>query len=172
MHYWLQQLQQKRWEYSNTRGSGQRDSWSSPTLAYPATGLVGKDNGRQVHTNTHAKTWHCGHSFSRVCYITSRHQWKVKSCIWWLNIYTSWVILLPGSQVSVETACGQSQTWIKSETNKGTKINEIASTLSGVCFILTKKIKSWSALASICDCIRAEKMQLNNIYNTNALFTF
>ncbi|XP_051808342.1 TBC1 domain family member 2B [Acanthochromis polyacanthus] len=44
MHYWLQQLQQKRWEYSNTRGTGQRDSWSSPTLAYPPTGLVGKDN--------------------------------------------------------------------------------------------------------------------------------
>ncbi|KAM7396753.1 hypothetical protein PAMP_019770 [Pampus punctatissimus] len=44
MHYWLQQLQQKRWEYSNTRGSGQRDSWSSPTLAYPHSGLVGKDN--------------------------------------------------------------------------------------------------------------------------------
>ncbi|XP_044213079.1 TBC1 domain family member 2B [Thunnus albacares] len=44
MHYWLQQLQQKRWEYSNTRGSGQRDSWSSPTLAYPHAGLVGKDN--------------------------------------------------------------------------------------------------------------------------------
>lgn len=48
MHYWLQQLQQKRWEYSSTRG--QRDSWSSPTLPYPLTGLVGKDNGRQVHT--------------------------------------------------------------------------------------------------------------------------
>ncbi|KAL6106721.1 tbc1d2b [Pungitius sinensis] len=44
MHFWLQQLQQKRWEYSNTRGSGQRDSWSSPTLAFPPTGLVGKDN--------------------------------------------------------------------------------------------------------------------------------
>uniref|UniRef100_A0A673CQY2 Rab-GAP TBC domain-containing protein n=1 Tax=Sphaeramia orbicularis TaxID=375764 RepID=A0A673CQY2_9TELE len=44
MNYWLQQLQQKRWEFSNTRGSGQRDSWSSPTLAYPPTGLVGKDN--------------------------------------------------------------------------------------------------------------------------------
>lgn len=52
MHYWLQQLQQKRWEYSNTRGSGQRDSWSSPTLAYPPTGLVGKDNGRHTHTHT------------------------------------------------------------------------------------------------------------------------
>ncbi|XP_067090606.1 TBC1 domain family member 2B [Osmerus mordax] len=43
MHYWLQQLQQKRWEFSNTRGSGQRDSWSSPTLLYPHTGLVAKD---------------------------------------------------------------------------------------------------------------------------------
>ncbi|XP_035012070.2 TBC1 domain family member 2B isoform X2 [Hippoglossus stenolepis] len=44
MNFWLQQLQQKRWEYSSTRSSGQRDSWSSPTLAYPPTGLVGKDN--------------------------------------------------------------------------------------------------------------------------------
>ncbi|KAK6309455.1 hypothetical protein J4Q44_G00209180 [Coregonus suidteri] len=42
MQYWLQQLQQKRWEFSNTRGSGQRDSWSSPT---PYTGLVAKDTG-------------------------------------------------------------------------------------------------------------------------------
>uniref|UniRef100_A0A8C9ZCR6 TBC1 domain family member 2B n=1 Tax=Sander lucioperca TaxID=283035 RepID=A0A8C9ZCR6_SANLU len=48
MHYWLQQLQQKRWEYSNTRGSGQRNSWSSPTLAHPPTGLVGKDNDALV----------------------------------------------------------------------------------------------------------------------------
>uniref|UniRef100_A0A671UMU7 TBC1 domain family member 2B n=1 Tax=Sparus aurata TaxID=8175 RepID=A0A671UMU7_SPAAU len=52
MHYWLQQLQQKRWEYSNTRGSGQRDSWSSPTLAYPPSGLVGKDNGRRQTLRT------------------------------------------------------------------------------------------------------------------------
>ncbi|XP_047451636.1 TBC1 domain family member 2B [Mugil cephalus] len=44
MHYWLQQLQQKRWEYSSTRGTGNRDSWSSPTLAHPPTGLVGLDN--------------------------------------------------------------------------------------------------------------------------------
>ncbi|XP_041853450.1 TBC1 domain family member 2B isoform X2 [Melanotaenia boesemani] len=43
MHYWLQQLQQKRWDYSNTRGTGQRDSWSSPMVLYPPTGLVGKD---------------------------------------------------------------------------------------------------------------------------------
>uniref|UniRef100_A0A3Q3QH16 Rab-GAP TBC domain-containing protein n=1 Tax=Monopterus albus TaxID=43700 RepID=A0A3Q3QH16_MONAL len=48
MLYWLQHLQQKRWEYSNTRGSGQGDSWSSLTLAYPRTGLVGKDNGRRL----------------------------------------------------------------------------------------------------------------------------
>ncbi|XP_013859082.1 TBC1 domain family member 2B [Austrofundulus limnaeus] len=52
MHYWLQQLQQKRWEYSSTRGGGgQRDSWSSPTLVYPPTGLVGKDNGSSVTEN-------------------------------------------------------------------------------------------------------------------------
>ncbi|XP_072290873.1 TBC1 domain family member 2B [Eucyclogobius newberryi] len=44
MHYWLQQLQQKRWEYSKTRGSGHRDSWSSPVTAHPPTGLVAKDN--------------------------------------------------------------------------------------------------------------------------------
>ncbi|XP_029379501.1 TBC1 domain family member 2B isoform X2 [Echeneis naucrates] len=49
MHYWLQQLQQKRWEYSNTRG--QRDSWSSPTLCHPLTGLVGKDNDACVFEN-------------------------------------------------------------------------------------------------------------------------
>lgn len=48
MHYWLQQLQQKRWEYSSTRGAGQRDSWSSPTLAYAPTGLVGQDNDALV----------------------------------------------------------------------------------------------------------------------------
>uniref|UniRef100_A0AAX7UGB2 TBC1 domain family, member 2B n=1 Tax=Astatotilapia calliptera TaxID=8154 RepID=A0AAX7UGB2_ASTCA len=63
MHYWLQQLQQKRWEYSNMRGSGQRDSWSSPTLAYLHTGLVGKDNGRQVRTHSHIQ-WICYQSDS------------------------------------------------------------------------------------------------------------
>ncbi|XP_029009413.1 TBC1 domain family member 2B [Betta splendens] len=42
MHYWLQQLQQKRWEHNNRRlSSGQRLSWSSPNAAHP--GLVGKD---------------------------------------------------------------------------------------------------------------------------------
>ncbi|KAL0968912.1 hypothetical protein UPYG_G00273610 [Umbra pygmaea] len=43
MHYWLQQLQQKRWEFSNSRGSGQRDSWLSPTFLHTNTGLVAKD---------------------------------------------------------------------------------------------------------------------------------
>ncbi|KAG9281010.1 TBC1 domain family member 2B [Astyanax mexicanus] len=43
MHYWLQQLQQKRWEFSNTRGCGNRDSLFSPTVQYPHTGLVAKD---------------------------------------------------------------------------------------------------------------------------------
>ncbi|XP_072526914.1 TBC1 domain family member 2B [Salminus brasiliensis] len=43
MQYWLQQLQQKRWEFSNTRGCANRDSWSSPTLQYPHAGLVAKD---------------------------------------------------------------------------------------------------------------------------------
>ncbi|KAK7891526.1 hypothetical protein WMY93_023489 [Mugilogobius chulae] len=42
MHYWLQQLQQKRWEYSSR--SGHRDSWSSPVTAHPPTGLVANDN--------------------------------------------------------------------------------------------------------------------------------
>ncbi|KAM9376475.1 TBC1 domain family member 2B [Pholidichthys leucotaenia] len=51
MHYWLQELQQKRWEYSNMRGTGQRDSWGSPTLVHPPTGLVGKDNDNFVFEN-------------------------------------------------------------------------------------------------------------------------
>lgn len=55
MHYWLQQLQQKRWEYSNTRGTGHRDSWSSPTLAFPPTGLVAKENGKKNNNNTHTQ---------------------------------------------------------------------------------------------------------------------
>ncbi|XP_052453460.1 TBC1 domain family member 2B [Carassius gibelio] len=41
MHYWLQQLQQKRWEFCNM--SGHRDSWCSPTPCYPHTGLVARD---------------------------------------------------------------------------------------------------------------------------------
>ncbi|XP_041966504.1 TBC1 domain family member 2B [Alosa sapidissima] len=46
MQYWLQQLQQKRWDFCNTRGAGiTRDNWSSPTTLYPLTGLVAKDAG-------------------------------------------------------------------------------------------------------------------------------
>ncbi|TSM52289.1 TBC1 domain family member 2B [Bagarius yarrelli] len=43
MQYWLQQLQQKRWEFCNTRGSGNRESLCSPTPLFPHTGLVAKD---------------------------------------------------------------------------------------------------------------------------------
>lgn len=43
MNYWLQQLQQKRWEFCNM--SGHRDSWCSPTPFFPHTGLVAKDAG-------------------------------------------------------------------------------------------------------------------------------
>ncbi|KAK1160935.1 TBC1 domain family member 2B-like [Acipenser oxyrinchus oxyrinchus] len=42
MRYWLQQLQQKRWEFCNSRGAA-RDSWNSPTLPDLPTGLVAKD---------------------------------------------------------------------------------------------------------------------------------
>ncbi|XP_076863613.1 TBC1 domain family member 2B isoform X2 [Brachyhypopomus gauderio] len=44
MQYWLQQLQQKRWEFSNTRRSGNRDSCSA-VPHHPHTGLVAKDVG-------------------------------------------------------------------------------------------------------------------------------
>uniref|UniRef100_A0A8C6LU92 TBC1 domain family member 2B n=1 Tax=Nothobranchius furzeri TaxID=105023 RepID=A0A8C6LU92_NOTFU len=54
MHYWLQELQQKRWEYNSTRPGGQRDSWISPALVHPSTGLVGKDNGKQVPAHSFA----------------------------------------------------------------------------------------------------------------------
>ncbi|XP_027029063.1 TBC1 domain family member 2B isoform X1 [Tachysurus fulvidraco] len=43
MQYWLQQLQQKRWEFSNMRGCGNRDSMCSSTMHFPHTGLVAKD---------------------------------------------------------------------------------------------------------------------------------
>lgn len=48
MQYWLQQLQQKRWEFSNTRGCGNRDSLCSPTPLFPHTGLVAKDAGKNL----------------------------------------------------------------------------------------------------------------------------
>ncbi|TRY69830.1 hypothetical protein DNTS_012929 [Danionella cerebrum] len=40
-HFWLQELQQKRWEYGIV--TGRRDSWCSPTQLYPRAGLVAKD---------------------------------------------------------------------------------------------------------------------------------
>lgn len=48
MQYWLQQLQQKRWEFSNTRGCGNRDSLCSPTPLFPHTGLVARDAGKSL----------------------------------------------------------------------------------------------------------------------------
>ncbi|KAJ8344505.1 hypothetical protein SKAU_G00318340 [Synaphobranchus kaupii] len=44
MQYWLQQLQQKRWEFCNMQGSGLRDSWSFPTQSQLHTGLVARDS--------------------------------------------------------------------------------------------------------------------------------
>lgn len=104
MHYWLQQLQQKRWEYSNTRGSGQRNSWSSPILAHPPTGLVGKDNGMQVHTHTHSCYVSCGHSFSLVQAFTS---WKFTPVSDGFIFTLVELFLLPGSRVPAERALGQ-----------------------------------------------------------------
>ncbi|XP_036399716.1 TBC1 domain family member 2B-like [Megalops cyprinoides] len=43
MRYWLQQLQQMRWEFCTSRGRGSRDSWISPTLPHPHCGLVARD---------------------------------------------------------------------------------------------------------------------------------
>uniref|UniRef100_A0A4W3HFD3 TBC1 domain family member 2B n=1 Tax=Callorhinchus milii TaxID=7868 RepID=A0A4W3HFD3_CALMI len=43
MRYWLQQLQQKRWEFSNNRTAGTRDNRVSPTLPDSTTGLVARD---------------------------------------------------------------------------------------------------------------------------------
>ncbi|XP_023673400.1 TBC1 domain family member 2B [Paramormyrops kingsleyae] len=40
MHYWLHQLQQKRWEFSTARGLGTRDSWNLPTMPQIHSGLV------------------------------------------------------------------------------------------------------------------------------------
>nr|XP_033776080.1 TBC1 domain family member 2B [Geotrypetes seraphini] len=43
MMFWLQELQQKRWEYCNNLDATKKDSVGSPTVDFP-TGLVGKDN--------------------------------------------------------------------------------------------------------------------------------
>ncbi|XP_069758972.1 TBC1 domain family member 2B isoform X3 [Narcine bancroftii] len=42
MRYWLQQLQQKRWEFSNNCATGQRDNRTSSAFPDSATGLVAK----------------------------------------------------------------------------------------------------------------------------------
>ncbi|KAL8197001.1 UNVERIFIED_CONTAM: TBC1 domain member 2B [Gekko kuhli] len=44
MTYWLQELQQKRWEYCNGLDAAQRDSQTSPTPSNFSKGLVAKDN--------------------------------------------------------------------------------------------------------------------------------
>ncbi|XP_071424159.1 TBC1 domain family member 2B isoform X1 [Pithys albifrons albifrons] len=44
MTYWLQELQQKRWEYCNNLDAAKRDSRTSPTPSDSAKGLVAKDN--------------------------------------------------------------------------------------------------------------------------------
>ncbi|XP_077174057.1 TBC1 domain family member 2B isoform X2 [Paroedura picta] len=44
MTYWLQELQQKRWEYCNGLDAAQRDSRTSPTPSDCSRGLVAKDS--------------------------------------------------------------------------------------------------------------------------------
>lgn len=44
MTYWLQELQQKRWEYCNSLDAAKRDSRTSPTPSDFSKGLVAKDN--------------------------------------------------------------------------------------------------------------------------------
>ncbi|KAM4747929.1 TBC1 domain family member 2B [Rhinophrynus dorsalis] len=44
MAYWLQELQQKRWEYCNSRGEAKRNSLINPTALEAPTGLVAKEN--------------------------------------------------------------------------------------------------------------------------------
>ncbi|XP_037250297.1 TBC1 domain family member 2B isoform X2 [Falco rusticolus] len=44
MTYWLQELQQKRWEYCNNLDAAKRDSRTSPTPSDFSKGLVAKDN--------------------------------------------------------------------------------------------------------------------------------
>ncbi|XP_015275633.1 PREDICTED: TBC1 domain family member 2B [Gekko japonicus] len=44
MTYWLQELQQKRWEYCNGLDAAQRDSRTSPAPSNFSKGLVAKDN--------------------------------------------------------------------------------------------------------------------------------
>ncbi|XP_042327353.1 TBC1 domain family member 2B-like isoform X1 [Sceloporus undulatus] len=44
MTYWLQELQQKRWEYCNSLDAAKRVSRTSPTPGDFSKGLVAKDN--------------------------------------------------------------------------------------------------------------------------------
>ncbi|MEE6528203.1 hypothetical protein FKM82_030271 [Ascaphus truei] len=55
MAYWLQELQQKRWEYCNNRTAAKRDSLASPAAAAElSTGLVAKENtGMDPYYITH-----------------------------------------------------------------------------------------------------------------------
>ena len=125
MHYWLQQLQQKRWEYSNTRGSGQRDSWSSPTLAYPPSGLVSKDNGRRVahtltHTHTQTHTLAASHPGTKL---------RVNTSFWWINVCSGYS---DSCFLEKKMGCVTVERALNEISIKGMK--EKDSTLSGVCF--------------------------------------
>ncbi|XP_029430799.1 TBC1 domain family member 2B isoform X2 [Rhinatrema bivittatum] len=44
MMFWLQELQQKRWEYCNNLDVAKKDSIGSPTIVDVSSGLVAKDN--------------------------------------------------------------------------------------------------------------------------------
>lgn len=50
MTYWLQELQQKRWEYCNNLDAAKRDSRTSPTPSDFSKGLVAKDNPGMLET--------------------------------------------------------------------------------------------------------------------------
>ncbi|XP_075713773.1 TBC1 domain family member 2B isoform X2 [Rhinoderma darwinii] len=49
MTYWLQELQQKRWEYCNSRAVGKRDSMVNPTIGQVPTGLVAKESSEMTN---------------------------------------------------------------------------------------------------------------------------
>jgi hypothetical protein len=50
MTYWLQELQQKRWEYCNNLDMVKWDSRTSPTPGDLPKGLVARDNSGKAHT--------------------------------------------------------------------------------------------------------------------------
>lgn len=50
MTFWLQELQQKRWEYCNSRAVGKRDSTVNPTAGQVPTGLVAKESSVEITT--------------------------------------------------------------------------------------------------------------------------